>query len=121
MKFASFNLENLFDRAVALNQPTWAEGKPALDEVSHLNKLFAKTQYTSGDKAQILSGLGKLGLLKKDDGGKFAILRQNKGKLLKRPKTGSPEVVADGRPAWIGWVELKTEPVNEIATLNTAH
>jgi endonuclease/exonuclease/phosphatase family metal-dependent hydrolase len=120
MKLAAFNLENLFDRAVALNQPTWAEGKPALEEVVRLNKLFAKTQYSSADKTQIRAGLGKLNLLKKDDGGKFALLRQNRGKLLKRPKSGPVEVVANGRADWIGWVELKTGPVDEIATRNTA-
>lgn len=119
MKLASFNLENLFDRAVALNQPTWAQGKPALEAVTRLNSLFAKPQYTSVDKGQIVSGLGKLNLLKKDDGGKFALLRQNHGKLLKRPKSGPVQVVANGRADWIGWVELKTQPVNEIATLNT--
>jgi hypothetical protein len=41
-------------------------------------------------------------------------------KLLKRPKQGPVEVVANGRGDWIGWLELKTEPVNEIATQNTA-
>ena len=58
MKLASFNLENLFDRASALNQPTWAEGKPALEETARLNKLFAKAQYSATDKSQIVAGLG---------------------------------------------------------------
>ena len=30
------------------------------------------------------------------------------------------QVVANGREDWIGWLELKTERVNEIATQNTA-
>jgi hypothetical protein len=30
------------------------------------------------------------------------------------------QVVADGREAWLGWVDLETEEVNEAATRNTA-
>jgi len=120
MRLASFNLESLFDRAKALNQKTWAEGKPILEAVARLNELFAKSVYAPADKTEIVKALAKLGLLKKDDGGKFALLRQNHGKLLKRKTNGQVEVVANGRGDWIGWVELKTEEVDEIATRNTA-
>jgi endonuclease/exonuclease/phosphatase family metal-dependent hydrolase len=47
-------------------------------------------------------------------------LRKIRGQLLRRPRAGEPEIVASGRASWIGWVELKTEPVNEVATQNTA-
>lgn len=120
VRLASFNLESLFDRAKALNLKTWAEGKPILEAVARLNEIFAKPVYSPADKTEIVKALTKLGLLKKDDGGKFALLRQNHGKLLKRKASGSAEVVANGRGDWIGWVELKTEEVNEIATRNTA-
>jgi hypothetical protein len=120
MKLASFNVENLFDRAVAMNQPTLEAGKAALEAAAQLNAIFAKTQYTAADKAKILEGLSNLGLLKSDEGGKFARLRQNHGKLLKRPKTGPPQVMANGRGDWIGWVELKTDRVDEVATRNAA-
>jgi hypothetical protein len=30
------------------------------------------------------------------------------------------QVVADGRADWIGWVDLKTEPVDELAMRHTA-
>ena len=39
---------------------------------------------------------------------------------MKRPQTGSVQVVANGRDEWVGSLELKTEHVNEIATQNTA-
>src|SRR5215813_8808302 len=119
MRLGSFNLESIFDRAKALNQDTIGEGKVVLDEFARLNKLFSKTTYTAADKKVILKGLGDLGVLKKDDAGEFVLLRQNRGKLLKRPQKGPVEVVADGRADWIGWLELKTERVNEIATQNT--
>ena len=40
--------------------------------------------------------------------------------MLRRPKSGGLEIVATGRTSWIGWVELKTEPVNELAMEHTA-
>ena len=42
------------------------------------------------------------------------------GKLLKRAKAGGIEIVATGRESWVGWVELKTEAVNERAMQHTA-
>jgi hypothetical protein len=120
MRLATFNLENLFDRARALNQDTIAAGKVVLDKFSQLNKIFSKKTYSPTDKKTILAGLTDLGVLKDDNAGEFVRLRQNHGKLLKRPKSGPVEVVAAGREDWIGWLELKTERVNEIATQNTA-
>lgn len=119
MRIASFNVENLFSRARALNLETWSEGKDILTEYSRLNTILQKPKYTAADKTKILASIAKLGLSKQDES-KFVILRQNHGHLLKRPTSGSPEVVADGRGEWIGWVELKTEAVNEVATQMTA-
>ena len=48
------------------------------------------------------------------------MLRQNRGRLVKRPESGGLEVVAKGRADWVGWVELKTEPTDEQSTRNTA-
>jgi endonuclease/exonuclease/phosphatase family metal-dependent hydrolase len=48
------------------------------------------------------------------------LLRQNRGKLVRRPKGGGLEIVANGRGDWVGWVELKTEQVNELAMQHTA-
>jgi len=118
MRIASFNVENLFDRARAMNQETWAEGKVILDEFSKFNKLIEKETYTEPTKQKIIDSLKALGLRNSDDS-KFAILRQNHGHLLKRTSSG-PQVIATGREDWIGWLELKTEAVNEIATQMTA-
>ncbi len=120
MRLASFNLENLFDRAKAFNQGTIADGKKVLDKFGRLNKVFARPTYNAADKKTMLDGLDDLGVLKDDNAGEFVRLRQNRGKLLKRPHGGPVEVVANGRDDWIGWLELKTERVNEIATQNTA-
>jgi endonuclease/exonuclease/phosphatase family metal-dependent hydrolase len=123
MRVASFNVENLFERAVALVPSDWSKGRPALEAYARINRLLNKLTYTNADKAEIVELLKKLGLNKKDDGGKYAQLRQNRGRLLTRRKVGNGtriEIVADGRADWIGWVELKMEPVNEKATQHTA-
>jgi len=120
MKLATYNVENMFDRAKALNTDTWAEGRPALEAHKELNELFNEETYSAQDKKRMLDLLKKFGMLKKDDGGRLLLLRKIRGKLLHRPKTGPVTVEANGRSDWIGWVELKTEKVQEAATENTA-
>lgn len=119
MRIASYNVENLFERAVAL-KPNWSEGREALEAHARVNKILNKPAYTQGDKELILGLLDQLGVLESDGGGEVARLRQNRGKLLKRPRAGGVQVVAQGRADWIGWVELKTKPVDELATRHTA-
>jgi endonuclease/exonuclease/phosphatase family metal-dependent hydrolase len=119
MRIASFNVENLFSRARAMNFDELIEGKPILSEYNRLTNLLLKTEYTAEDKSSILESLDRLGL-SEDDDSKYVMLRQNRGRLIKRSQTGAPEIVANGRGDWIGWLELKTEAVNEIATKMTA-
>jgi endonuclease/exonuclease/phosphatase family metal-dependent hydrolase len=120
MKIASYNVENLFMRAKAMNLPGRAGGADVLKMQAEMNRILSKEKYSAADKRKIVGLMKKLGIEKKDDGGEFVILRQNRGHLVKRPKGGGLQVVADGRDDWIGWVELKTEPVNEVATRMTA-
>jgi endonuclease/exonuclease/phosphatase family metal-dependent hydrolase len=119
MRLATFNVENMFDRAKAMNSKTWADGKPALEAHSKLNALFNKVAYSSSDKKRMLELLAAQGL-ERDDDGPFLILRRIRGTFLKRPKTGAVTVEATGRGDWVGWVELKTEHVDARATENTA-
>jgi endonuclease/exonuclease/phosphatase family metal-dependent hydrolase len=119
MRLATFNLENMFDRAIALNGQDWNAGKPALGAQKELNTLFEKPSYSSADKKRMLKLMTENGLLKTDEG-PLLTLRKIRGQLIKRPRVGSAEIVASGRNSWIGWVELKSEPVNEVATMNTA-
>ena len=130
MRLASFNVENLFDRAAALNKSEWVNepgddpslwsaGRKALDTYSKLNALLAKPHYSDADKVEILRLLALLDIARKDESS-LVILRRNRGQLLRRPQGGPVEVVANGRDDWIGWLELKKQAVNEIATQNTA-
>ncbi|MBJ7353762.1 MAG: endonuclease/exonuclease/phosphatase family protein [Thermoleophilaceae bacterium] len=120
MRIASYNVESLFNRAKALNPPLdWNAGKPALEAYSRVNSLLAEPIYTDTVKTELLKLLADLGLTKADDGGKFARLRQNRGHLLNRSK-GKTTITASGRADWVGWLELETEPINELATRHTA-
>jgi len=119
MRIATFNVENMFDRAKAMNTDTWAQGKPALEAHRALNALFNKPNYSAADKKKMLVLLADQGLLRDDDG-PFLILRRIRGTFLKRPKSGAVTVEATGRDDWVGWVELKTEHVDARATENTA-
>lgn len=129
MRLAAFNVENLFERARVLNQSQWVDagpgasrfepGKAVLDAYSALSAILAQPRYSEADKVRIIELLGKLDLLKSDES-QFVILRRNRGVLIRRPRDGEPVVVANGRDDWIGWLELKKEPVDERATENTA-
>lgn len=120
MRLATFNVESLFERPVAMNQSTWEQGQAPLEWFAQLNTILDKDVYAAVDKASILDLLRKLGLLNADSGGKWAILRQNRGHLIKRPRAGDPEIVANGRQDWIGWIELKRDALEEAPIQNTA-
>ena len=96
MRIAAFNVENMFERAKALSLPSWEEGRPTLERHARINDLLTKPEYSDADKTEIIKLLKELGLEKKDDGGEFALLRQNRGKLLKRPRSGGVEIIAAG-------------------------
>lgn len=131
MKIATFNVENMFRRAVVLNQGSWDEGKPVLEAYSALTQVLEQPAYSDADKAKILELLEKLGLLSFEENGgvkkaKFSEsngwvwLRRSRGSLISKHRDGTVEVVAEGRGEWIGWLDLKREEVNEQATRNTA-
>ena len=127
IRIASYNVENLFSRARALNQPE-PIAAAVLRAHARVNELFEQEVYTPAVKAEILQLLGELKLLR-DDGdatriSSFAVLRRIRGKLLRRPQNdpdGSQvTVVANGRADWTGWVDLIKDRIDEKAIANTA-
>jgi len=120
MRIASFNVENLFQRARALDARDWDAGRPILQRQAEINAILGQPTYSSADKDRIVELLGELGLATADDGSPFVILRQNRGHLLTRHVGGQIEIVAGGRDDWVGWVELKVGPVNALSTRHTA-
>src|SRR5258708_16641022 len=85
MRIAAFNVENLFNRAKALDQRTWAAGRPVLEAYQQACDLLEEPVYTAEVKHDILRELARLGLR---NGGpaKFARLRQNPGRPLRRER-----------------------------------
>jgi endonuclease/exonuclease/phosphatase family metal-dependent hydrolase len=118
MRIAAFNVENLFDRAKALSEKDPALVKKILSAAAELNGIFEKPVYSAADKRRIVQLFELLGLTKRDEG-PYVWLRRIRGQIVRRPKTGPVEVVAAGRSSWVGWAELKTAPVNDIAIMNT--
>jgi endonuclease/exonuclease/phosphatase family metal-dependent hydrolase len=130
MRFASFNVENLFARPKALKLDTWEEGEPILKAFADFNTLIERVTYTLADKKRMVELLVKLEVYRVDDGGvvrrnrttnpRWAWLRANRGTFDEEHEDTGIEIVANSRYDWIGWVELATEPVDEISTQMTA-
>ena len=130
MRLASFNVENLFARAKAMDTATWAEGAPALAAFERFNRIAEKAVYTDTDKKDMLDALETLRVLVRGAQGlrlnrnqfddAWALLRENRGDFLVAPDDREVRIAANGRGDWIGWVELITEPVDEIGTRMTA-
>lgn len=119
VRIGAYNVENLFDRARALDQRSWAVGRPVLEAYQELTVLLEEAVYGEEVRAGIVRQLRRLGLVA-GDVARFARLRQNRGRLVRRPRSGGVEVVAGGRGDWIGWVELVTDRVDERGMFNTA-
>lgn len=119
MRLASYNVENLFDRAKAMNLDSWEEGRPVLEKFAALQALLGQVSYSDADRQKMAELMIALGL-DKSDTGPFVILRRNRGALLKRPENGGLVVIAAGRADWVGSLELREEPVDEDAMRNTA-
>ncbi len=62
MKIASYNVENLFERAVALSVKDGSAGAKAIVAQGEINLLLRKAVYTDTDRSQILNLLSGLGL-----------------------------------------------------------
>lgn len=119
MRIAAFNVENLFDRAKALNEDS-PQATAVINAVAELSALFEKDAYSAADKARMLELMAELGILRKDEG-PYVWLRRSRGKLVHRPQDSSKPVTieADGRGDWVGWIEHKKMHVNETAVMNT--
>jgi endonuclease/exonuclease/phosphatase family metal-dependent hydrolase len=130
LRLATFNVENLFERAKALNTTTWAEGQPVLQAFERFNTLANNDVYSQADKQAMLEALETLQILQRSTTGAlrlnrdpfsaWALLRENRGDFIKQPQSGDVQIVASGRGAWIGWVELLPETVDATAIRMTA-
>jgi endonuclease/exonuclease/phosphatase family metal-dependent hydrolase len=118
MRIATFNVENMFERAKALNLASWADGKPILEDFGKLNELIQEPVYTPALKKQLLKIMGKYKGLTKTGTSEYLVLREVRGSLVKTPTSGPSTIVPDGRADWVGWFDLNMAPVGAVATEN---
>jgi hypothetical protein len=102
MRLAKFNVENMFERAKALNLNTWDEGKSVLEDFQRLNTLIQLETYSEATKTELLTIMKRNRGLITNGVSKFIRLRDIRGKLLFRPKNKPAEIAANGRADWIG-------------------
>ena len=119
VRVATFNVENLFSRAIVMNFDDNKKGQPYLDDYRELNTLFAKPTYSAADKARILKLMAKYKLTATRPQNKYLEFRKIRGRLFAKVG-GKMTVVATGRKDWVGWIELKEEQINDAAIHNTA-
>lgn len=119
MRLATFNVENLFRRAAIMNLPTWAEGRPVLEDYARLTNLIQRPKYTEAAKREMLEIMGRHKGLVANRKSEFIILRDIRKKLVSK-RGNRYEIGVDGRGDWIGWFELETTDVKETAIENTA-
>jgi len=63
LRVATFNVENLFSRPVAMDYEDHSVGQPFLDAFNELNAIFGKDVYDVNDKQRILDLLDEHKLL----------------------------------------------------------
>ena len=132
IKIASFNVENLFERPRAFNLTNVTGENPVLEAYKEVNVLIKQDAYSPADKERIRELLVTLGIyfINGQDAVRrseqfppqWAWLRNNRGTFDRQPQdeSQSVEIIANGRGSWIGWVELVTEPTDELGTRTTA-
>jgi len=124
IRVGTYNVENLFERPRAMAGPLTGGGNLTLEAHARVNALLDEERYGPEVRAEILRHLGTLGLLRSDSA-RLAVLRQVRGRLLRRTGsqsagTARTEVVATGRGDWVGWVDLVKDRVDELAMAHTS-
>jgi len=120
LRIATFNVENLFTRPLAMKDGMGQAGQDAINHHAELNGIIAKTVYDAADKARLLAldtiyGFSALNTPQNS----LVVLNKIRGQLFSRSHAGVVTVVAAGRSDWTGWFQLRSEDVSWEATYNT--
>ncbi|MBA3848653.1 MAG: hypothetical protein C0502_01500 [Opitutus sp.] len=123
LRLATYNLNNLFERPRLLELPRQqgfsAEAKSVLEDIAKLAALLESGSYAGAAGTQIVALLKQYGFAKTNGGNPWFELQQARGKLYSVGKNGLV-LKAAGRGAWLGWIEVKRENVDDAAVQNTA-
>ena len=119
LKIATFNLENLFVRPTAMKMDDNV-GKSAIEDHALASTIISKTNYTVGDKDQLLKLCQKY-KWHYSNPPKTSLVQFKKirGQLFTETKTGGLSITANGRGDWVGWVELLKEDMSWKSTYKT--
>lgn len=111
MRIATYNVENLFSRARAMNSDDPAHTTEVLADVAALQTLIAQPAYSDADKTRMLALLKKHKAL--GESGAF-FLQETRRRLVSNGK-----IIADGRGDWLGWIEWRRDLIQAPAIENT--
>jgi len=120
MRVATFNVENLFSRPLALSFENWQDGEPVLRDYGRFNVIISKAVYSAADKAELLEIMNRNGLTSAHADSDFFFLRDIRGDFARYSGGQATEIFAAGRADWIGWLDLKRAPIASGAIHNTA-
>ena len=121
MRLGSFNVENMFDRPRAMGTRNGKQGDAGLQDYYFLNHLISKDVYLPADKARLVEIMKRHeGLLSPSRCSDLIRLRDVRGRLFNLEEGKPVQIAVNGRKGWIGWFELLTAPIDEVATENTA-
>jgi endonuclease/exonuclease/phosphatase family metal-dependent hydrolase len=108
-KFATFNVENLFDRPKVFLMEDYTKGDQVLKDIQALQTLINRKTYSAANKKKMVSLYKKV----KD----YAEIIESHQKLMNKNKT---KVTASGRDSWLGFLKLKRRKFNDKTVKNTA-
>ena len=97
MRLATYNVENMFERARAMDLATWAEGKPIFEDYQRLNTLIQESVDSPVIKDELLTILERQAGLISQPESRSLILRAICGEFVKQPRNTPAEIVANGR------------------------
>lgn len=121
IRIASYNMENLFTRPLAMSGEARGAGQQAVEDHAELNTIVEKASYDRHDKQRLLAldDVYRFSNLNAPSN-TYVVLNRIRGQLYSRSRTGAVTIVADGRADWTGWFDLRLGEVTWAATYNTA-
>jgi endonuclease/exonuclease/phosphatase family metal-dependent hydrolase len=114
VRIGTFNAENLFSRAKALNKKNFEATASRLAKIGDLERELAKKTY---DKPRIIALYKEV---KEYVGFNITRSKGRKSIVAFNKKTGKFKVDVDGRDDWEGFIELKRQGFDETTVKNTA-
>lgn len=123
LRIATYNLNNLFERAKILDinneEPFSATTREVLGDVARLNTLLEKDSYAGATGEGIKAILKKYFIDEPYKKEKYFTINEIKGKLYSATG-GTITLKAAGREDWLGFVEFTKVRTRDAAVVNTA-